>query len=202
MSINTLFGLNLRVLSFELPRSLIKDNDQVRVSVTTIPEENKQAFTISARQMKDSRITFCVNVNIQRDDIPNDLVFTTTEKIIVVFRKKSLFAHDPIIASTSIHVKDLPKNLSQPAEIKMVNIYEPKKQLEKKNNYQKEITEKDRKVIGRMQVEMSLTEPVHLKEFKEDQMFDLTNDNNCDVEVAFDGTTIKDRYFGFKKLRL
>ena len=62
-----------------------------------IPEENKQAFTIPERQIKDSHIIFCINVNLLRDYIPNDLVFAGAWKIIVC-RKKILFTNDPIIA--------------------------------------------------------------------------------------------------------
>ena len=205
MTTNTSFGLNLQILSFDLPRYLVKDNDAVRVSITSIPEENKQAFTIPAHKMKDSHITFNVNVNLQPKDIPNDFISTETEKIIVVFRKKSFFSNGPIIASTIIDANDFPKGFSDSTEMKTINIYEPMNKNEKSNNdYQNSDNKKNRQIIGRMQVQMTLTKPLHLNEFKEDQMHDLTTNNSIfdDTEVTYDDIRYKDKYFGFKMLKV
>lgn len=203
MSINSSFGLNLRVLSFQLSRSLVKDSDEIRVSITTIPEENKQAFTIPARKMKDCHLTFGVNVNIPQENIPDDFVSAATEKIVVVFRKKSFFFNDPIIASTSIHFKDLPKNLSEPAEIKSFNIYEPKCHQNKTNEKHHQFSDnnKSRPTIGRMEVQMSLTDPFHLKEFDNDQMFDLNNKSIYgDGDIVNENDQYKNNFFGFRML--
>lgn len=204
MSINTSFGLNLGVLSFDLAKKLIKDSDEVRVSITTLPEENKQAFTIPARKMKDSNLSFLVNVNIPRSDIPDDFVSAGTETIIIVIRKKSFFYNDPIIASTFIPVKDFPKNLSQPAITKTINIYEPKLKTEKnKSNskYNNSMLNKDQQILGKMDIKMSLTDPCHLTEFDNTQMNDLTNNSIFDdSELTYDDIRYKDRYFGFHML--
>lgn len=185
MSINHTFGLNIRVLSFNLPKNLIKDSDDIRVSITTIPEENKQAFVIPARKMKDPHIVFGVNINIPQEDLPNEFVSTGTEKIIVVFRKKSFFKCDSIVASTIIESKDFPKNLSEAASNKEFKIYEPVSRNDKKyeNKYngiceiqQYPAKKINRNVIGFLQVQMSLTDPFHLKDYKDNQMFDIEND--------------------------
>lgn len=192
-STNCSFGLNLRLLSFELPHNLVKYSDTVRVSITTIPEENKQAFTISARKMKDSNLIFGVNVSIPQENLPKDFVSTSTEEIIFVFRKKTFFGGDPIIASTVINAKELPKNLSEPAIIKTFNIYEPrlKDQDEKHNDYSKSClvynkprNNSNRRIVGRMQVQMSLTDPFHLKDLNDDMMFDLDN-NTTSIETKY-----------------
>lgn len=78
---------------------------------------------------------FSVNVTIPQLEIPEGFVSTATEKIIIVFRKKSYFHGDPIIAASVIFAKDLPKNLSEPAQIKLFNIYEPNQNNE--NNKKK-----------------------------------------------------------------
>lgn len=210
MSINHSFGLNLRVLSFELSPSLYKYNDDLRVSITTIPEENKQHFTISARKMKDCHLTFGVNVEIPQENLPEGFISTATEKIILVIRRKSFFDSDPIIASTIIPMKDFPKNLSQPPEIKTINLYEKVKKEESsrnsKNNYgiieihddSKNL--ENRRIVGRMQIQMSLTDPFHLKEFGKDCLFDLDNGVATNDEYIDEQFKIGENYYGFKIL--
>lgn len=206
-STNSSFGLNIHLLSFDLPSNLVKYSDDIRVSITTIPEENKQAFTISARKMKDSHIVFGVNVNIPQENIPNDFVTAGTEKIIFVFRKKSFLNNDPIIASTTIKAKELPKNLSEPASIKVFNIYEPKHNCPSKSRVNKSKScideekkeEGNRRIIGRMQAQLSLTDPFHLKDFDDGLMADL--DNNESVQDQFKYSNRHNNYFGFKALR-
>lgn len=190
MSINHTFGLNLRVLSFNLPREIVKESDDIRVSITTIPEENKQAFVISARKMKDSNLTFGVNINIPQEELPEDFITTGTEKIIVVFRKKSFFNSDPIIASTTIESKEFPRNLSEAAQTKIIRIFEPATKNNRNNKTQYsglcEIPQTsnkiiNRRVIGTLQIQMSLTDPFHLHEFKtnninNDELYDISND--------------------------
>lgn len=203
MSIKTTFGLNLHISSFDLPRNILKETDEVRVSITTIPDENKQAYVIPARKMKDSDITFHFNVNIARNDIPKEYITMQTEKIIVVFRKKSFFS-DPIIASTIIPIKELPKDVSQTPEQKVINIYVPLNKCEN-DKVNRNDHSKNRKIIGRMNVQMNLTEPCHLKDFNLNNMNDLSNVYNNSIfnddEVTFDDIRYKDKYFGFHMLK-
>lgn len=193
MSINKSFGLNLRILSFQLSSNLFKQSDEIRVSVTTIPEENKQNFSIPAHKMKEAKLTFGVNVNICQQDIPNDFVLANTEKIVVVFRKKNFFSN-PIIASTVITAKSFPKNLSEPATAKIFDIFEP---INNKNN-----NNKCRKIVGKMIVEMSLTDPFQLNELKNDKLCDLTCNSLLDDGGFIDNfdEKHKNNFFGFKML--
>lgn len=110
--------LNIYVLSFTLPEYVIKPNDDVRVSITTLPEQVKQNFTIPAREMLHPRHAFQAGIT------------QNTQKIIFVFRKKSFLDGDPIIASTTLNAKDFPKIILRPNEIdecpvQTLNIYEP-----------------------------------------------------------------------------
>ena len=175
------FGLRMHLISFDLPRSIAKESDTIRVSITTIPEENKQHFTVQGRHMRNANLNFLVNVKLPTVEIPDDYVFTGTEKIIVVFRKKSTFWGLPIIASTFINAKDFPKNLTDPIQVQTFNIYEPV-QRENKNNYEDhafignyqsphQAHKIERRIIGRMQVELSLTDSIPLKDINEDDMY-------------------------------
>lgn len=212
MSLNYTFGLNLSVLSFSLPRNLIKESDDVRVSITTYPEDFKQAFVISARKMKDSHITFGVNITVPQEDLPSDFITTKTEKILIVFRKKIFFYSDPIIALTIINAKEFPKNLSQPAQSKTFNLYEPifsnDRNGNNKNNYQglcdlPESTYKKNKqrIVGCVHVQMSLTDPFHLKDFSDDQMYAIKNDKtNGEHNYTNDLFKIGVNHFRFRVL--
>lgn len=174
------YGLNMRLISFDLPRNIAKGSDNIRVSITTMPEENKQHFSIQARHMKNANLNFLVNVKLPSEELPDDFVFSGTEKIIVVFRKQSTFWGSPIIASTMISSKEFPKNFTDPIQVKTFNIYEPVQRNAKNHEdnsfigtYQKQHPEHkciNRRIIGRMQVELSLTEAVPLKDINEDSM--------------------------------
>ena len=91
--------LNIHLHSFQLGKDIIQPNDKVRVSITTIPEKNKQAFIIEAKKIDNVHHVFSVNITDQ------------TKKVFFVFRKKSYFQGDPIIASVMIDFKDLPNLL-------------------------------------------------------------------------------------------
>ena len=43
--------LVIHILNFSLLNELVDSNDEIRVSVTTLPEEIKQAFVISGQDM-------------------------------------------------------------------------------------------------------------------------------------------------------
>ena len=70
-------GLNIHLLSFLLPNKLIHESDSVRVSVTTIPEENKQHFKIKGKKICSSNHVFSLNIT------------NKTDRIVIVFRKKT-----------------------------------------------------------------------------------------------------------------
>lgn len=147
-----MYGLNIHLISFTLEKNLISPSDKVRVSITTIPEENKQSFIIEANKMNYVHHFFTVNITDQ------------TKKIIFVFRKKSFIQSDPIIASTVIHANEFPKSLNDQAntEIKTINIYESMAQI---NNFGYKYPYDSRRVFGQMQVQLVLTEAFPTKAF-------------------------------------
>lgn len=143
-------GLNIHLLAFALPMNIVKDNEEVRVSITTIPDEKKQHFTIEGKKMGNSNHVFSVNVTEK------------TAKIIMVFRKVLYLSESPIIASTVIKLKefkDCPNeqitNGMITTEVKNINIYYPlQKQIKEEGN--KKI---QRKVLGQMKIQMTFTTP-------------------------------------------
>ncbi|KAK8897318.1 hypothetical protein M9Y10_015260 [Tritrichomonas musculus] len=152
-------GLNIHLLSFTLPKDVIKSKDDIRVSITTMPEQNKQHFHLHGKKMHCTNHVFSLNITNQ------------TKRIIMVFRKKTFLSEDPIIASTIIYSLDFPKIPgdidrfeSEPisTDVKTLNIYYPlQKQIREQggniNNVQdKKIT---RKVLGQMQVQLTFTTP-------------------------------------------
>ena len=80
-----------------------------------------------------------------------------TKKIIFVFRKKSFFQNDPIIASTIINSNEFPKspNDQTNTELRTVNIYES---IQKIKNFGYKYPYDSRRVFGQMQIQLSLTE--------------------------------------------
>lgn len=160
-------GLNIHLVAFNLPKNVIKDHEEIRVSITTLPEEKKQHFKLQAKKMKNSNHVFSINITNQ------------TKKVIMVFRKKSLLYNDPIIASTIIHQTDfptLPPGMSSfncdpiSTDIKNLEIYYPLqkqiREMRKHTHDQKfpaqpadKTAKINRKIIGNMQVQMSFTTP-------------------------------------------
>lgn len=135
-----MLGLNIHLKSFKLNPGIINGNDKVRVSITTLPEQNKEAFVIEAKQMFCVHHFFTVNITEK------------TEKIIFVFRKKGFF-EDPIIASKTISSSELPKsNENKNTEMKTYEIYEP---LQNEQNRRK--SNENRRVFGEMKIQFSLT---------------------------------------------
>ena len=160
-------GLTIHLVAFHLPKNVIKDHEEIRVSITTMPEEKKQHFKMHAKKMENSNHIFAINITNQ------------TKKVIMVFRKKSLLYNDPIIASTIIHQSDFPKLPqgmhvfnSDPisTDIKTLDIYYPlQKQIremrEHVHDYKfpaqptDQTSRINRKVLGKMQIQMSFTTP-------------------------------------------
>lgn len=177
------FGLNIHLLSFTLPRDVMKDKDDIRVSITTMPEESKQHFHLRGKKTNYSNHVFSLNITNQ------------TKRIIMVFRKKHFFADDPIIASATIHMSDFSKFPRNPEEIgngtistdvKTLNVYYPlQKQIIEENRQGKNISKYNikRKVLGQMQIQLTFTTPYasfsHKKAAKENHHHTkIERDNN------------------------
>lgn len=130
------------MISFRLNSQIIGPRDKIRVSITTLPEENKDWFVINASEIHKTEHFFGTNITDK------------TEKIVFVFRKKSLLQSDPIIASTIVYAKDFPKskNDEQNTEVKRINIFEPISKIPGNLN-------ENRQIYGQMQIQMSLHDP-------------------------------------------
>mgnify|MGYP001033567758 FL=1 len=149
---NTTFEncMNIHLLSFTLPKNILKEKDDVRVSITTMPEERKQHFTIESKKIYSVNHVFSINITEK------------TDKIIIVFRKKTILSENPIIASATLSLnkfKNVPKeqitNGILTSDVQTLNIYYPL-QKQMKEEHCKNI---ERKVLGQMQVQLSFTVP-------------------------------------------
>lgn len=152
-----MLSLNIQLHSFDLPKSIVDRNDKIRVSITTLPDKQKQAFTFEANKMTVAHPSFTINFS------------EITEEIVFVFRKNNLFSNDHIIASTYIKSDEFPKlfkNVNN-LDIKEMNIYEPIQHLKIKPKCTEE-----RKIIGKMLAQFYLSESFQRQNkpiFKADQ---------------------------------
>lgn len=163
-------GLNIHLLAFALPRDVIQDNEDVRVSITSIPEEIKQNFIIEGKKMGNSNHVFSLNITNE------------TKKIIMVFRKQSSHSENPIIASSTIKLeefKELPRkqitNGMIRTEVKHINIYYPLQrqiQEEGKKNVQ-------RKVLGQMEIQLTFTASYSSIQSEIENLSKDNNSNSC-----------------------
>lgn len=150
-------GLNIHLLSFNLPEDIVKENEKIRVSITSIPEGNKQSFSIEKKEINSFSYIFPITAT------------NNTTKIILVFRRQKYddvddHTYNPIIASTSIHINEF-QNIPQSqiisgmmnTDIKNINIYYPLqhqvKEMRKRGQEVK--NHMSRKVLGQVQVQLS-----------------------------------------------
>lgn len=139
-----MLNLNFQMQSFELAKGIVQDNDTIRVSITTLPGEQKQAFSFEAKNMKTTRPFFSVKINDK------------TEKILIVMRKKSFSQKDPIIASTVIKSGQFPVKFNDitNTEMKTINLLESLQHSNKKNTK----SCGNRKIVGKFDIQFSLTQ--------------------------------------------
>ena len=141
-----MLSLNIQMQSFELAKNIVHDNDSIRISVTTLPGEQKQAFSFDAKKMKTVHPFFSVKI----DD--------KTEKILIVVRKKNFTEKDPIIASTVIKSGQFPTKFNDVSntELKTINLLEPLQHSGKRISKSTE----DRKVVGKVDLCFTLTQEI------------------------------------------
>lgn len=143
--------LNLKLHSFNFAPNIVDCNDTIRVSITTLPDQQKDCRTFDVKSMNMTIVPFTIKFNER------------TEKILIVFRKKTFFSNGPIIASAIIKTCDIgiyKENATQGH--KKVSIYMPTQhQSEKENTNEK----KARKVIGSMEINMSIKEDFSIKTY-------------------------------------
>lgn len=118
------------------------NNNRIRVNVITIPDNKKQSFTAEPRNM--SKGNYFLRFNITDE----------TKKLLFIFEKKSIFQNDQIIASKVINSNKLPKSPidSNNMEVKTFKIYEPFAN-------QCDLSNQNRKIIGKMSIQFFLSEP-------------------------------------------
>ncbi|KAK8834768.1 hypothetical protein M9Y10_030511 [Tritrichomonas musculus] len=168
-----MYGLNIHLKSFKLNPKLASGNDKIRVSITTLPEKNKEAFVTEARQMNFVHHFFTVNITEE------------TERIIFVFRKVGFF-DDPIIASTIIHCNELPTRNRKNEEMKTIQIYEPiQNDNNNNNNNNNHKNNKDRRIFGEMEIQFSLT--TAFPTFKSKDKLNNNKNNNNKQMKTFQG---------------
>lgn len=136
-------NLNIQMENFSFSEKIFQDKDTIRISITTLPENEKEAFQFDGKRLQDAHPFFTVKKT------------KNTRKIIIVFRKKSISEKDPIIASTTIKSELFPKSFSDAnnSQQQIINIYEP---IQKPNASQKS----QRKIVGQMSVQFSLSQDV------------------------------------------
>lgn len=184
-------GLNIHLLSFSLPKDLIKDREEVRVSITTIPELNKQHFTLHGKKMNCTNHVFTINITNE------------TKNVVMVFRKKTFNKENPIIASKTIHLREYKNFPQEPittgtlnSEVKQMNIYYPlqKQEQEAQSNYNgNDDTQNKRKILGSMQVQLSFTTP-YLNTTKEKKNNKTKNNNHEQKTHKFNKKSSKNEY--------
>ena len=140
-----MLGLNIHLLSFRLTPKIFQQNDKIRVSITTIPENNKEVFLIDANKLSSVHHFIAINITEK------------TRKLLFVFRKKSFIHNDPIIASTIVHANQLPSinSLTCNTEVQTFKIYEPRQ------NHQKDFESlQNRQIYGQMSVQFGISHPL------------------------------------------
>lgn len=165
LKIKKMYSLNINLQSFSIQPDLLGPSDDIRVSITVVPDDNKQAFVINVKKISNANHVFTVNIT------------EATKKIIFVFRRKWFSHDDPIIASAIIHSDEFPKQGdAKNTEIKRFKLLEPLSRAKKygyPNNFSK------RMVFGEMRIQMTPVEalPVPLFESykKSDNHFNRTN---------------------------
>lgn len=140
--------LNIFLPSFRLSNEIINQNDKVRVSITTIPEKNKQAFIIDAKDMNNSNLQFSVDITDK------------TKGILFVFRRKNFMLNDPIVCSTVANSSDFPRltDEHQTTEFKYINLYERSQDTNKISS--------DPRIIGEMKIQYTILELPALQDKK------------------------------------
>ena len=137
-----MYGLKIHLLSFLIDTNIVKADDQIRFSITSIPDDCKEVYNMEIKNLSGSHHFFSVNISDQ------------TKKILFVIRKKNFIKNDPIIASTFINACELPSpDNNKNSFIQSIKLYEP---IQQKN---KNVDIFNRKVLGQMEMKFTITKP-------------------------------------------
>lgn len=170
-------GIKLHLHSISLPSDLFKPTDEVRISITSMPERNKQYYFIQGKKLDSFDHIFKLNIT------------NKTEEIIIVLRKKDFIENDPIVASTVIHSEDfpeIPQNIDQlgwerkSTDIKTIDILEPR--------HRHDSVDKDRKTIGQLKAQMKIILPLPSKNKEStknnNKLNEIFNSNGSDGGIS------------------
>lgn len=135
-----MYNLGIRMQSFEFISGIVKSNDIIQVSITVLPGDQKKMFSFEAKKIRSFFQTFSV------------VITEKTEKILIVFRKKSFLQQDPIIASTNIISSQLPQvQDASNGKLQIINIYEPFKRTSNTN-----VDNNSRRIIGKFDIQFTV----------------------------------------------
>ena len=144
-----MLNLNINMQSIELLSGCVSPNDKLRVSITTLPEDQKQAEIIEAKKLNLFKPKFKVQFK------------ETTKKILIVIRKKNYIEGDPIVASTSIRTEELTNIFKERnnQDQKTVNLYESNKNSNE--------TQKTYKIVGKIDINFFISEEMKIQQTQE-----------------------------------
>lgn len=178
---NFQIGLHLSLLAITVPKSVIRDSDDIRISITTMPDEVKENFSIKGKKVHESSHIFSLNIT------------NITDKIVIVFRKKTFLKDNPIIASTTINLKEFPEFPKEminegtiKSSIKTVNVYYPlQKQMKEEKQKGEQNEHFQRKILGEIRIQMAFSAPLVLsKEKKSKKLIIILPDTEPVTEAA------------------
>lgn len=154
--------------SFELSKNIIRPKEKIRLSITTLPDGQKQAISFNAKKINEIQPSF--NIKLSEH----------TEKIIIVLRKKSIFGSEPIIASTYMKTKDFTIFNGEMKDKKKIRLFESVHQDKIK-----------RSIVGHMKIEFTIHEKsfgqnnnnYNVKQYynNEYEKINLKKVENCDL---------------------
>lgn len=130
-----MLNLNINIESIELSNELLSSNDKVRISITTLPDNQKHAEIFDSKKLNFIRPSFKIEYK------------NTIKKLLIVFRKKNYFDGDPIIATAVIYTENL------------TNIFKEQKNFDTKKVILYESSKNQvRNVVGQIEVNFFITE--------------------------------------------
>lgn len=142
-------GLKIHIFSFSFIKNMIKEIDEIRMSITSKPDKRKKYFYFNGKQFLNNDLICSLNITNESNEI------------YIVFRKKNFIEGHPIIGSAIISSNDLPKipqNINQlsidkkETDIKTISILKSFEPHNKDFNTKKN-------TIGEMKVQISVIPP-------------------------------------------
>lgn len=147
-----MLALNIKLHSIILSKEIVGPNDTIWVSITTYPDMQKQEKSIEVKEMKLEKISFKINfVGI-------------TEKITILFQKKSILGKSKTIASAVLEKENIKiYNNMINRENQKIDLLESIKQYDNKKN---EKSNKNPPIVGKMEIDFSLIEEFSKENYK------------------------------------